>query len=156
MRKTIKILIGPPLSGKSTYIKDNATYDEVILSRDSIILELHPELKYTDAFNVCNQKEVDRLFKSRFAEYISEGKSLVIDKTNLSSKTRRKLLNRVPADYYKIAVLFNWDKKVLLERNIKREAEEGKFIPLKVIDDMLDSYVPIKDDEGFDKIIYLK
>lgn len=113
-------------------------------------------MDYTEAFKVCNQKDVDRLFKERFAECVANGESMIIDKTNLSSKTRRKLLAKVPNEYTKIAVLFDWDKKMLLERNVNRNAEEGKFIPDKVFEDMIKSFVPIKEDEGFNKVISLK
>ncbi len=156
LNPTIKILIGPPCSGKTFYVNKNALSNEVVISRDAIIMELHPDLNYTEAYRVCNQKDVNRIFKERFDECVANGVSIIIDKTNLTSKTRKKLLAKVSVDYTKIAILFDWDKKILLERNIKRNIEEGKFISDKVFEDMINSFVPIKDIEGFDKVISLK
>jgi predicted kinase len=149
----IKVLIGPPCSGKSTWVKNNTSPTDVVLSRDAIVLELCPDMNYTDAFNTCNQKEVDKIFKKRFSDAIMNGDNIIIDKTNLTSTSRKKLLANIPDEYFKVAVLFDWDKKELLKRNIERNVKEGKFIPEKVFDDMINSFVPVRDDEGFDKVI---
>ena len=54
------ILIGPPLSGKSTWIRENFPTTEVI-SRDEIVMEVYGSRNYTEAFKSVDQKEVDKV-----------------------------------------------------------------------------------------------
>ena len=49
------ILIGPPLSGKSTWIRNNFPTTDVI-SRDEIVMEVYGSRNYDDAFKNVNQK----------------------------------------------------------------------------------------------------
>ena len=44
------ILIGPPLSGKTTWIRQNFPTTEVI-SRDETVMEVYGSRNYTEAFN---------------------------------------------------------------------------------------------------------
>ena len=58
------ILIGPPLSGKTTWINKNFEPGSFeLISRDQIVLDLHGEDDYNTAFNTVDQKEVDRILK---------------------------------------------------------------------------------------------
>ena len=54
------ILIGPPLSGKSTWIRENFPTTEVI-SRDETVMEVYGSRNYTEAFKSVDQKEVDKV-----------------------------------------------------------------------------------------------
>ena len=56
------ILIGPPLSGKTTWINKNFEPGSFeLISRDQIVLDIHGEDDYNTAFNTVDQKEVDRV-----------------------------------------------------------------------------------------------
>ena len=59
-------------------------------------------------------------------------------------------------DDEKIAVVFpKLNIETYIERNLKRQTEENKFIPSGVIEDMISRWEDVSYDEGFDKIINL-
>jgi len=160
--KTIKppfviIMVGPPLVGKSTAIRKWLyTYDGDVnvISRDAILLEQYGSNDYSAAFKSVNQKEVDRILISRIEEANSNKENVIIDMTNLTPKRRGYNLSFFDDDYTRVAVIFDiLDFKELSARNEKRKLEENKFIPENVISNMCNSYTPIKDSEGFHKVI---
>lgn len=149
------LLIGPPLSGKTTWIRENFPTTDVI-SRDEIVMEVHGSRNYTEAFNNVNQKEVDKVLNQRFLDLSSQKKNVIVDMTNMTLKRRRATLNYFSDDYYKMAVIF----PILSDdeygrRNLKRIKEENKDLPMHVIKNMISSYNPISPDEGFAKVISL-
>jgi predicted kinase len=149
------ILIGPPLSGKSTWIRENYANVNVI-SRDEIVMEVYGSRNYTEAFQKVNHKEVDRILDKRLKEANLAKENVIIDMTNMTSKRRKQNLNYFSDDFYKLAVIFPILKDEEYEkRNNKRIKEENKDLPMHVIKSMISSYQPIKDNEGFDKVISL-
>lgn len=162
--KTLKtpfviIVIGPPLVGKSTAIKSwLSKYDGeiTVISRDAIVLEQYGSDDYSAAFNSVNQKEVDRVLISRLETANAKSQNVIIDMTNLTSKRRTYNLSFFDDEYYKVAIVFPMlTSQEFKARNEKRSIEEKKFIPGHVINNMIDSFQPVKDKEGFDKIICL-
>jgi len=160
--KTLKppfviIMVGPPLVGKSTAIINwLSNYDGQIevISRDTILLKQHNSNNYSEAFNTVNQKEVDRILLASLEEANENRKNVIVDMTHMNPKRRKFNLSFFDDDYTRVAVVFDiLDRKELFERNAKRKLEENKFIPENVITQMCNSYVPIKDSEGFDKVI---
>jgi predicted kinase len=156
------VLIGLPCSGKSTLANKPQYKDYFKASIDDLIMALNPNLTYNEAFHnnscsYCTQLYAEKLFKQLFlSEVRKKERSIIIDKTNLTSKSRKRLLATVPSEYKKIAMIFDWDMKVLKERNAKRAKETGKFISEKVLQDMNKMFVPIKADEGFDKVVQIR
>lgn len=149
------LLIGPPLSGKTTWIRQNFPTTDVI-SRDEIVMEVYGTRNYTEAFDNVDHKEVDRLLNQRLLDFSSEKRNVIVDMTNMNIKRRRATLNYFSDDYYKMAVIF----PILSEdeyqaRNLKRIKEENKDLPMHVIRNMISSYQPISPEEGFDKVISL-
>lgn len=162
--KTLKtpfvlLMVGPPLVGKSTAIKEwlkNFDGSVNIISRDSIVLEQYGSNDYSAAFNSVNQKQVDKILVSRIEDANMNRDNVIIDMTNLTTKRRTYNLSFFDDDYYKVAVIFPFlDWNELLSRNQKRKVEENKFIPEFVIKNMINSFTSIKDSEGFDKVISL-
>jgi predicted kinase len=153
----VLILIGPPLSGKSTFIRDTFSNNEVeIVSRDQIVMDIYGSDNYDDAFRNVNQKDVDAELQRQLSEYSSDGRNVIIDMTNMTSKRRIHNLRYFDESYKKVAVLFpilEW--KEYQDRNAKRKLEENKFIPEHVLKNMISSYQPIRENEGFDKVITL-
>jgi predicted kinase len=149
------ILIGPPLSGKSTWIREN--YPNVnVISRDEIVMEVYGSRNYTEAFQKVNHKEVDRVLDKRLKEANLSKENVIIDMTHMASKRRKQNLNYFSDDFYKLAVIFPILKEEEYERrNSKRIAEENKDLPMHVIKSMISSYQPIKDNEGFNRVISL-
>lgn len=149
------LLIGPPLSGKTTWIRQNFPTTDVI-SRDEIVMEVHGSRNYTEAFDNVDHKEVDRLLNQRLLDFSSEKRNVIVDMTNMTVKRRTATLNYFSKDYYKMAVIFPLlSDDEYQTRNLKRIKEENKDLPMHVIRNMISSYQSISPEEGFDKIISL-
>ena len=149
------ILIGPPLSGKTTWIRENFPTTEVI-SRDEIVMEVYGSRNYTEAFKSVNQKEVDRILTQKFLDANKEKKSVIVDMTHMASKRRKQNLNYFSNDYYKLGVIFPILSDDEYERrNQKRIEEENKNLPMSIVKSMISSYQPIQPDENFNKVISL-
>ena len=151
---TATILVGPPMSGKSTWIKKNAK-DSIVLCRDEVIMELGKGKEYNEAFRSVDQDEVNRIYDLRKKESLKLGKDLVFDLTHMSEKSRRKSLAGIPKDMKRVAVVFLTSYNTLKERNDKRTKEENKTIPQRVLEMMMGQFsVPLRS-EGFDEIVYV-
>jgi predicted kinase len=150
------ILIGPPLSGKSTWIRENFPTTEVI-SRDETVMEVYGSRNYTEAFNNVDQKEVDKVLTQKFLDANTAKKNVIVDMTHMASKRRKQNLNYFSDDYYKLGVIFPILSDDEYERrNQKRIEEENKDLPMRIVKSMISSYQPITTDEGFNKVITLK
>ena len=151
----VLVLIGPPLSGKSTWIRNNFP-DVNVISRDEIVMEVYGSRNYSEAFKNINQRNVDRVLKERLVGADKEIKNTIIDMTNMGSKRRRVTLDYFSDDYYKVGVIFPiLDDEEYKRRNTKRIEEENKDLPMHIVKMMISQYQPIRDEEGFDKIISL-
>ena len=149
------ILIGPPLSGKTTWIRENFPTTEVI-SRDEIVMEVYGSRNYTEAFKNVDQKEVDKVLTQRFLDANLAKKNVIVDMTHMASKRRKQNLNYFTNDYYKLAVIFPiLSEEEYVKRNQKRIEEENKDLPMGIVKSMISSYQPITSDEGFNKVISL-
>lgn len=149
------ILIGPTLSGKSTYIRNNYPNVEVI-SRDEIVMQVFGSRDYNLAFKEVNQKEVDRILSLRLKEANDLKKSVIIDMTNMTVKRRMATLINFDEDFSRIAVVFPiLSEDEYTKRNIDRNAKENKWIPPTVIKSMIDSYEEPALEEGYDRVIIL-
>ena len=150
------ILIGPPLSGKSFWIRENFPTTEVI-SRDETVMEVYGSRNYTEAFNNVDQKEVDRVLTQKFLDANLVKKNVIVDMTHMASKRRKQNLNYFSDDYYKLGVIFPiLSDDEYVRRNQKRIEEENKDLPMRIVKSMISSYQPITPDEGFNKVITLK
>ena len=158
MKSKVILLVGPPLSGKDTYLRSQDYSDFTIISRDDILMSLHDTNDYSEAFHKVDQKEVDRLLIQKIQDCIDNKKNVIINMTNLSKKGRNRHLSKFPnSDYEKIAVVFpKLDIDEYINRNLKRKNEENKFIPLNVIESMISNWEDVTSDEGFDQIIKLQ
>jgi len=150
------ILIGPPLSGKSTWIRENFPTTEVI-SRDETVMEVYGSRNYTEAFNNVDQKEVDKVLTQKFLDANAAKKNVIVDMTHMATKRRKQNLNYFSNDYYKLGVIFPiLSDDEYVRRNQKRIEEENKDLPMRIVKSMISSYQPITPDEGFNKVITLK
>jgi predicted kinase len=147
----VMLLVGPPLSGKSTWIRNNYPNTKVI-SRDEIVMELAGTNDYNKAFSQVNHKLVDKVLSDRLSES-SNGENVIVDMTNMTGKRRAQTLSYFDS-YYKVAVIFPILSDEEYEtRNKKRISEENKDLPLSIVKRMISSYQTIKEEEGFDKVI---
>lgn len=149
------ILIGPPLSGKSTWIRENFP-DTHVICRDEILMDVYGSRNYTEAFNKVNQKEVDKVLHQSLVDANKEKKNVIVDMTHMGSKRRKQNLNYFTKDYYKLGVIFPiLSDEEYVRRNQKRIDEENKNIPMSVIKGMISTYQTISPQEGFNKVISL-
>jgi len=147
------ILSGIPMSGKSTWVRENYP-DTLAISRDELVMEVAGTRDYNLAFKTVDQKAVDKLLAKRITDAATQKVDVIIDMTNLSRKVRVKNLSYFSNDYYKVSVVLPiLDSEEYKRRNDFRLVNENKFIPPFVIKSMMDSFVFPTDDEGFDKII---
>ena len=151
----VMLLVGPTLSGKSTWIRNNYPTINVI-SRDEIVMEVAGTRDYNKAFETVDQKLVDRVLAERLTDANLTKKSTIVDMTNMTVKRRAQTLRYFDDNFYKIAVVFPIlsDEQYQM-RNIDRNSKENKWIPPSVIKSMIDSYQEPTSDEGFSKIILL-
>ena len=146
------MLCGIPCSGKSTYVNKLLTYeywkDAIILSTDNYIEEQAKRLgmTYNEVFQDCID-EATRQLEMSFVGAKEEGKRIIWDQTNLSIKTRKKKLTKVPSIYKRTAVWFQVDLEEALKRNGTRE---GKFIPESILKRMYHQFEVPTLEEGFD------
>jgi predicted kinase len=147
------LLSGIPMSGKSTWVRENYP-DTLTISRDELVMEVAGTIYYNLAFKTVDQKAVDKLLVKRITDAATQKVDVIIDMTNVSTKVRAKNLSYFSDDYYKVAVVLPiLDSAEYKIRNDFRSVNENKFIPEFVIKSMMDSFVVPTEAEGFDKII---
>lgn len=145
------VLCGPPCSGKSTY-RISAYPEYTVASTDLELdkISLRLDLSYEEAF-ASYYKEAEQTFNKIIS---SEPKFLVVDRTNLTAKSRSKLLKNQLKNY-KIKIA-DCPKRIILRellyRNKTREQETGKYIPVDILTEMYDRYEKPSLDEGFNYI----
>ena len=146
------MLCGIPCSGKSTYMDKLRAYEywenSVVLSTDNYIEEQAKRLgmTYNEVFQDCID-EATRQLEMSFVRAKEEGKRIIWDQTNLSIKTRKKKLTKVPSIYKRTVVWFQVDLEEALKRNGTRE---GKFIPESILKRMYHQFEVPTLEEGFD------
>lgn len=152
----VKFLIGAPGSGKSTWIKNNISNldDNVVIISSDDLLEKWGKtrgLTYSEAFNHAefSFKDIEKEMFSILDSAVANKKNLVIDRTNMSKKSRNRILSHITKDYTRIAIVFNIERKELDRRLAQRV---GKNIPRNVVDGMLKSY---EQPTEFSKVIYV-
>jgi predicted kinase len=134
--KSITLLIGPPGSGKSTYIDKNKSIfeknNQVVICRDDLIEKYGTGENYTEKWKSCDQKQIDQEYQKIINNNLKLNKSIILDATNLSRKSRRRILTQIPKskEYEKKAIVFLTDYQILLYNNKNRP---GKNIPEKII-----------------------
>lgn len=147
------MLCGIPTSGKSTYVsKLLLDYpDAVILSTDNYIERAARETgkTYNEVFESSIKKAGDHLYRQLYRAR-GEGKVIIWDQTNLTSKVRKKKLKHFPLSHIKKCVYFEISLDEALERNKRRE---GKFIPEDVLKRMHSQFEIPTEDEEFNTII---
>ncbi len=144
-KKVLMILCGPPASGKSTWGKKFANKNNITyVSTDSIRAEIgsgeNDQSISAAAFDIA---------RNRVRTALSNGKSAMIDATNVSKKARRNWINMGREHgAYIIAVAFEVPRNELLRRDAKRERHVGS----NIIDRFLNKYERPTEDE-VDKVI---
>jgi len=149
------ILIGPPLSGKTTWVRENFP-NTLVVSRDEILMDVYGSRNYTEAYRGVDNKEVDKVLNRALVDANRSGENVIIDMTHMGSKRRRVNLSYFNKKYYKVGVIFPiLSDEEYISRNDKRVKEENKNIPGRIVKGMIEGYQPIRPKEGFDRVISL-
>ncbi|SDN77410.1 ATP-binding protein [Alkalicoccus daliensis] len=144
----LKVLIGLPGSGKSTYaerLSNGSSWHH--LSSDRIAHALYREENEIDYSNIFQE-----LFEQT-AALLEAGENVIYDATNLSSRRRKSLLHRVDSlntAVTKEAELFLTPYEILKVRNEARDS--WNRVPEEVIERYIRSFELPRKNELFDLI----
>jgi predicted kinase len=124
--------------------------DAVVLSTDNYIEKYAKRVgqTYNEVFDDVI-KDATRELELELNWSKSKGRNIIWDQTNLSIKTRKKKLSKLPSFYAKGAVYFEISLEEALERNKHRE---GKFIPESILKRMWHQFEIPTLEEGFDYV----
>ena len=148
------MLCGIPTSGKSTYVqklkKLDYWKDAVVLSTDNYIEEYAKRVgqTYNEVFDDVIP-DATRELELQLNMAKDKAKDIIWDQTNLSVKTRRNKLSKLPSYYKRGVVYFEVSLEEALERNKHRE---GKFIPESILKRMWHQFEIPTHNEYFDYV----
>ena len=150
--KYIRVLVGLPRAGKSTYLENRCWTPEdapVIISRDNILLSKGTGT-YSEIWKSLSdedQKDIDKELQSKFNAAVKAGRNIVIDMTNMSKKSRAKWVNPCRQKGYRTeCIVFSTDIDTCNSRNTS-----DKNIPYAVLESMAKRFVvPLYDE--FDEV----
>lgn len=150
----IIILIGEPASGKSTWRAANQK-DHQVISSDDILESLASEnnITYGEAFNIYAGRAAEECHHN-FASALAQKSNIIIDRTNMTRKSRAKFLAMVGAEYERKAIVFRVPRDELVERARIRGEQTGKTIAPWIIDRMISTYEAPGDSE-FDEVTFV-
>jgi len=155
-QKVLTLLIGLPGSGKS-YWNEHNTYQRntTVVSRDETMMRMGEfPTNYHATWETADHKAVDKEVNRIFQSALKDGDDIVIDKTNLTRKGRRKYINEAKRKGYRIeAKIFVPGFATIKER--QEDRENNKVISDKVLERMVKSFSFPLDNEVDDwKIIF--
>lgn len=148
------ILVGVPGSGKSTWLQEHMPMANV-MSTDIVIENVAKSygMTYNEGF-----KDLigfaDKVMWRHITLAHMRQEDYVIDRTNLTAKSRAKFIQKLKLHRYEIeCVVFPTPKPEEWKRRL--DSRPGKTIPQEVLDRMVDSYEMPLMSEGFTKITYV-
>lgn len=158
MTKICTILVGPPASGKSTWVYEatKSADKTFILSTDDTIDEIVKlyGLTYNDGFkNLIGFAE--QVMWNDLRTFANHGYHLYVDRTNMSVAARKKFIDALkPYGYVFEAVVF--PKPEDEDYEVRLNSRPGKTIPEAVINGMLASFQMPTEDEGFESVTVIE
>ena len=126
-------MCGLPASGKTTKAKEIVAEEGAeYVSSDEIRKEL-----YGDESCQSNNQKVFEHYYQRMNQYLSEGKDVVIDSTNVTLKSRKRILSECKVNCEKFLYVIATPIEICYENDSKRERHVGK----EVIDKFLKNFL---------------
>ena len=154
------ILVGVPASGKSTWFSKNKTSTMAPISTDNIIEFMGSLFGFTyDQIFKDSISLAEKIMWKRLEWNAERSNDVVIDRTNLTAKSRKKFIDYLkPYGYEFEAVVFPLPGTVEFseEEWFRRlDSRQGKTIPNAVLASMVNSAQMPSEEEGFTKITVL-
>lgn len=144
---TLKVIVGVPGSGKTTYcnkyVESHVGEPVVHLSSDKLRKEL-----LGDTNDQSQNGKIFEEMKTRALNYLDAGCTVLYDATNITRKDRLSILSKCPSYVIKEAIVCWAPIEMCIERDSNRDRTVGK----DVIDRMLKRFQAPYFDEGFDRI----
>ena len=148
------VLIGIPYSGKSTFVSEHAWLSQLPrISFDEEVLELaHGD--YSKWAEVAQQAGLN--IDEKQNALIQAKRSFLVDKTNVSTLEREKLIAELHSHCYQtVAIVFEPPEAKELKRRIQKRSD--KIIPPEVITQMRRNFESGKADlfRQFDSVLFV-
>ena len=144
MAKRIYLTCGPAGSGKTTWIKNRITSNDIHISRDAIRFSMVQE----NENYFSKEKEVFQHFINaiKTSIYNPDINDIYIDATHLNEINRNKVLDKLPIELVDvICVNFHTSLKQTLVQNAFRSGRAR--VPEEVIHQMFQTFVPANENE---------
>ena len=142
------LMMGPPGSGKSTFLKNNVKKeDSIIISRDEIRFGL---LEPGDDYFAKEKEVLSRLWK-RTNFSLKTNKTVFVDQTSLTPRSRKYFLDHVYGYDTINLIWIDTDLKTCLERNELRRGTRA-YVAKELVKRMFYQSTPPTLEEGFDRI----
>jgi len=149
-----QVLIGPQASGKSSYAKEMKSKGFNVLCRDDVAEELYQKPYSELSTELLYAEEVDKLFEVKLQAHILNKDNLIIDKTNMTNKSQRRVFGQnKKGECFRKAIVFVKDYNLLKKHLNERYETTGKSIRSSSFKDtILNFQAPTY--ETFDEIEY--
>ena len=138
MQKEIIVMVGTPLSGKSTYVKNNYPHYKLI-SRDDIVMELGNSDNYNDAWLNVDQKLVDKIYNERLNTLLSNNENIV-SYPKLHKKNGFNKNSRVNSNYKRTVRIFKNIKSYLVSNSVISESIVSSYFIECLLYNVPDNY----------------
>ena len=153
--KGFEMLVGIPGSGKSTYLKKLNIQNVIVVSPDDIRREITGSIS-----DQSRNWDVRKITEERINQYLSKGKYVILDATNVNTKLRTSFINRIKHKNRGIstyATLFDanpQESKRRIAKDIENKVDRSD-VPDHVVDRMYSMYqqtVDVIQSEGFTEV----
>jgi len=157
-QKFCHVMVGLPASGKST-MTAKASKDIFVYSSDAYIESVAKleDKTYNDVF-METIKPAIKVCEVGLTQAIVNNQDVIWDQTNLTSKKRKVIVERMTkAGYTVVCQTFSPAKteEDIAEWNRRLESRPGKTIPPGILKSMKESYQEPTLEEGFDTMIFI-
>lgn len=149
-KPTLTIMCGIPRSGKSTWVENNKTDQDIIVSPDIFRKEI-----FGHQFHKAAELFIWAMTDTFVLVLAQQKKPIIIDAVNMSSYVRNKYIELVkPYNYYTKLIWMNTELEECVKRNKKAK---DKKVPEDDIESMSMAFRPVEEEyDNFDEIIEIK